>query len=217
MKRKRYTKLLIIGIIILLININSTQAADISDFQKIEIKISKISWIKSDDFGSYYENKSVIKIITNLTINNPNNNSLELEYPTYPMQTYGTKTEITLSNKKLETLFWCLCGGLAQVISYGSIPAGISTNESISYLIMEEEGLENLPDGRYVFWNYIYAHGETLSNSTRALVRINNGEHTIDYNYTPTITLSLPRYYIVFSVIFIAVLIGYSRKINLRK
>ncbi len=88
--------------------------------------------------------------------------------------------------------------------------------ETISYLVIEEEGLENLPDGRYVFWNYIYGHGETISNSTRALVRINNGIPTINYNYIPTITLSHSRYYIIFSIVIIAVFVVSTRKIKLR-
>ena len=98
------------------------------------------------------------------------------------------------------------------MIAYGSIPAGFSTNETISYLVIEEEGLETLPDGRYVFWNYIYGHGENISNSTRALVKIHNGTPTFDYDYIPTITLPVPRVYIIFPVIVIPILLKFIRK-----
>ncbi|MHA1186331.1 MAG: hypothetical protein ACTSSK_05575 [Candidatus Heimdallarchaeota archaeon] len=214
MKRSRLFALLIIGLVISLINNNGFQKTNASSFQKIDIKITEISWIKSNDFGSSFENKSVIKITTSLEINNPNNESLLLRHPTYPYQTYGTNAEITLKDKALETLFWCECGSMYQSEANSSLPAGFSINESISYLIIEEKGIENLPDGRYIIWNYIYAYNsENLSVSTKALVRISNGIPTIDYNYTPGILLSIPRFYIIFTVITAASLVIYSRKI----
>ena len=158
MKRKRYILILKLSIIFVLANIIDIQVTNATDFQRIEISISEIKWEKTEEYESFFENKFVIKITTSLIINNPNNHSLILRHPTYPIQTYGTKTEITLSNKKLETEFMCICGSMAQMVAQGSIPAGLSTNKSISYLFIEENGLEDLPDGRYVFWNYIYAY-----------------------------------------------------------
>ncbi|MHA1630217.1 MAG: hypothetical protein ACTSXA_10490 [Candidatus Heimdallarchaeota archaeon] len=151
-----------------------------SDFQKLTVEITHLSWEKyseGDNFTTFY-------VISNLTITNPNNYTVEVECPTYPHQLYGIKVNITFENKDLQAEMLCHCGGTEQVFCYAYIPKGTTTNKSSGYLVIYQPGLEELPDGDYLFSNYIYSwYWRELANYRPAMLHMKDGVPTIEYNY----------------------------------
>jgi len=180
----RRGKALLVLLIILISNVNffveTNSQNNRADFQKATIAITRLSWEKYSEGTNF----TSFKVSSMLTITNPNNYSIELVCPTFPVKLYGIKVNITFENEELQAIMLYHCGGFERVICYASIPKGTTTNRSGGYLVIYQPGLEELPDGDYLFSNYIYAYDwQEVAISLPAMLYMRDGKPTIDYNY----------------------------------
>jgi hypothetical protein len=179
------------------------------DFVKFDVSIYKISW--NSMVSSHFEDGTAFEITANVTVYNPNNKTIDIEYGTVPHQPFATDLSLRLKNR-IRTEFKCWSAGIFTVMGNLSIKSGETNGSSISYLHVKREGLVTPPDGKYIFWIYMHAYGESMLNSTRTLMQINNGIPTFDYNYPSTKFLSLPKFSFVFPLILIALIFKFKKR-----
>ncbi len=211
MIRKSVLSLVIVGIVCCFNSIVNPILETSGEFQNIKTDITDIKWKWIEDYSD--ENKSAIEITTNATVNNPNG-PIELVFPTYPEQMFGTNASINLKNEKLTFRFKCYCSSIFPAEMNETIPAGERKITSVSYLFLDEGGIEIIPDGTYILWLYLYGYGETMLNSTRALMRIRNGVPSFDFSYVSTINISITSK-VIFGLIISALImlvIHFKRK-----
>jgi hypothetical protein len=203
MRRKRFTTIFLILIISSFLNLNKINALE-EDFKKVDIRITNISWTIKDEEYKSDEEITVFRIVTEILIYNPNNESIILEYGVMPMQPFETGLSLILEDRKLDFDFICNCAGIFMITGNVTIPTGELNSGSISYLTIEKYGLTTLPDGRYLMWIFIYQYEESMANSIGALMIINNSIPSFDFNYSYTRLLNLPKNVIVLPLFLFA-------------
>ncbi|NHJ84134.1 MAG: hypothetical protein FK734_01645 [Asgard group archaeon] len=220
--KKQKLKIILVFLMIVLLGIigsfnliNENVKGELLD---IDVRITSIQWSYSESLSN--ENRSAFILMTNSTVNNPNG-PVELHFPNPPDQMFGTNTTIRFDNRRLDYKHICICGGIQQVEVDATLAGGTTYHSTISYLLIQKAGYIALPDGDYVFWMYMYYYKETLLNSTRALMTIENGEAIFDYNYTeiePSIYLSISNNIILgLTTTSLMVIIAFERKTSARK
>ncbi|MFW9924847.1 MAG: hypothetical protein ACFFDW_16335 [Candidatus Thorarchaeota archaeon] len=193
--------------ILLVTNVNLIKAEG-EEYQKINVTITDIEISKKE---GYPENETLSIFIFNtaVRINNPNNESLKLTL-TAPNQLYATNLTAKLDDSKINWHLNSLNIGLFQMIVHMYIDVGVTEVVSESHLYVEKGGLEYPPNGRYVFWIFLTSFGETLLNSTRTLMIIENGVPSFNFNYN-TLEISANSFQSFFSLAILVILVNSSQ------
>jgi hypothetical protein len=183
-----------------------------TDLKKFKAQINDVKWKDVTFKFAEHDKQTVFRFNTSFSLFNPNNETTKLFYP-HCCQTYETNLSFTFNKRRLDATFdGALHLGL-QVIWNLSIPTGWSSESSISYLYIEKKGLTNPPDGKYVFWIFLYLY-ESLIISNRTLMTINEGIPEFDFDYTgPTsFNMSLPLLRIIPSIMLMSSVLMLSKK-----
>lgn len=179
------------------------------DYQRIELNCEEISWSMYDQ----YNDTTIFEIVSNVTIHNKNDYPVDLTFPTPVIQMIGTNASINLDDDSLGGFFFCVCGSFEQVLDYGTIQQGYSSNISKSYIHLNNGSLNALPDGTYLFWYHLYGINNALNFITnQVLLTIASGVPTIDYNYGATTGLSIHGLIPLFSIACLTIIIVNVKK-----
>ena len=208
MFRKRVSIIFVLIMFISLLGNYKLTTGMAGDYKKIVLTLDNISWILNNQINETAE----FKITSFVTINNPNDYPVDLTFPTPVIQMIGTNVSINVDDEQLSGYFLCICGGFEQVLDYRTVQPGDSYNTSISYLYVYNWNSNTIPDGTYLFWNYIYGQNDLVFTSNKVLVTVKDGIETIDYNYGVTSNTSIQKLIPLISSAFIVIIAVITKK-----
>ncbi len=188
-------QIIIIGTILLVGNQIECKGTE-ETTRSLSTDITNISWSKLE-LVYLNENHSNFEFNIAFEISNPNNEEVTLSFP-YAGSTFFGNSSISFDNRKYESYDHTWIGGLCWVGNETFQP-GI-TKKNIKYWVsVTEQGLLELPDGRYDIWVFAHCY-EPLVEYNHTIIRIRNGIADIDYNPPTTISLGIKQMGVVLGI-----------------
>ncbi len=174
------------------------------ELQNVKVNITKIDW---HVFGVYTSlpNYTIFIIDIELQTRNQNNYDITLHMGCITSY-YLINMTWSLDDTNLEVIHFY--GREVQDMEWDfTIAQGLTNETAWTTIGISKLGLKTLPDGEYIFWIYLMQYGESILDSRRSKVIIENGIPT--FQYEQTINLALQKTQLFLFLIFASFTIRY--------
>lgn len=193
----------IFSLVILLVSLLFITTNHTNEWKLGELPLSTaITHLEYSSIDSTYlnENYSNFEFTIDFQIANPNSENVILEFTTTGNNFLGNMTA-TINNKHSEIFNYDPgCFGACWTFN---ISPGI-VNKTITYRIgLTQQGLEELPDGKYILWVEISPFDERIYIANQTLLIIKDGNTYIYYNQLISMKLNPSLIYFLISGVII--------------